>query len=591
MLFLLVYRLFLSTKKAESLIAFPVGGGYIGTMQRAGIVLLGLLLLWALLACSTTSGTLLDEAAQRDAKDSTVKRYTSDDAGHDPDPYPFEPGEEETGLEIRSYPRGANVYLDNRYMGITPLLLDDVEPGRHKLTLKLEGYYSESEWIDYSGDYDSYYFELEEISGFLKVEAFPPEAEIKFDSLWLPAGRLHELPIGSYNLRIRAFGYEEASHPVKIYMREVTEVPVTLEEADFDLSDLQANRTTFNPRNAGLLGTARIRFRVTTYGIGQASITDPQGRVVLRRNLGRFTTWEQGLDWNGRGPSGAPLADGGYTVRIETVAEQDGRSVTAELDLRIDSTIVLRYRSLWSGSAGLLYTPSTEVLPGGSAQFSSLFLAHSSSDSGGTNVRVPIGLGLRFGIGEQHRFELDTSLGGMIGYHEDSFFLPWFVSAAFKASLLTPSGFLSLGSAAQAKLTYQNVYTDTLANFSGLSLGLPTSVHMGSVALLFSPEIIVSPWSVSYDSSTTPAAAIHGWVYGRFGLLLDLTPVSLGASFSLRTLPFDEGFGLDLPFQAALEAHWLIPKTQLFLSLSLAGEFDPPSSYYLLGGAGLGLLN
>jgi len=545
-------------------------------MRRAGIVLLGLLLLLGLLACSTTGVTLLDEAAERDKKDSTV---------------PSEPEAEVTGLEIRSYPRGANVYLDNRYMGITPLLLDDVEPGRHKINLKMEGYYSESEWIDYSGDYDSYYFELEEISGFLKVEAFPPEAEIRFDSMWLPAGRLHELPIGSYNLRIRAFGYEQTSRSVKIYMRKVTEVSVTLKEAPFALSDLHSRRTAFNPRNAGLLGTARIRFRVTSYGSGQARITDPEGRVVLTRNLGRFTSWEQGFDWDGRGPSGAPLADGRYMVRIEAVSEQDRRTVTAELGLRIDSTIVLRYRSLWSGSAGLLYAPSTEVLPGGSAQVSSLFLAHSSSDSDGANVQVPVSLALRFGIGGRNRFELDTSVGGIIGYRQDTFYLPWFASAAFKASLLTPSGSLSLGSAAQAKLTYQNVYTDTLANFSGLSLGLPTSVHLGPVALLFSPEVIVSPWTVSDASSTTPEAGIYGWVYGRFGLLLDLTPLSLGASLSLRTLPFNEGFGLDLPFQAALEAHWLIPKTQLFLSFSVAGEFDPPGSYYLLGGAGLGLLN
>jgi hypothetical protein len=541
-----------------------------------------------LLACSTTKGTLLDDAA---------KRSTSKDADENDDPYPspFEPEEQEeaedTGLQIKSYPSGANVYLDNRYMGITPLLLDDVEPGRHKLTLKMEGYYSEHDWIEYSGDYESYYFELEEITGFLKVEAFPPEAEIKFDTLWLPAGRLHELPIGSYNLRIRAFGYEEVSRPVKIYMRNLTEVGVTLKEAAFTLSNLQSSRTAFNPRNSGLLGTARVRFRVTSYGSGQATITDPQGQVVLTRDFDRFTTWEQGFDWDGRGPNGAPLADATYTVRIEAVAEQDGRTATAELGVRIDSTIVLQYRSLWSGSAGLLYAPSTEVLPGGSVQVSSLFLAHGSSDSDGANVRVPISLGLRFGLDKNNRFELDTSVGGIIGYRQDAFYLPWFASAAFKASLLTPSDFFSLGSAAQVKLTYQNVYTDTLANFSGLSLGLPTSVHVGPVALLFSPELIVSPWTVSYDSSTTPEVDIYGWVYGRFGLLLDLAPLSLGASLSLRSLPFDEGLGLDHPFQAALEAHWLIPRTQLFLSFSLAGEFDPPGSGYLLGGAGLGLLN
>jgi hypothetical protein len=550
-----------------------------------------------LLACSTTKGSLLDDAGKRDKKDSTVERSTSGESDTNDDPYssPFEPEEQEevevTGLQIRSYPRGANVYLDNRYMGITPLFLDDVEPGRHKLTLKLEGYYSESKWIDYSGGSDSYYFELKEITGFLKMEAFPPEAEVKVDSSWLPASRLHELPVGSYYLRIRAFGYEETGRSVTIYMREVTELSVTLNKVAFALSDLQSSRTAFNPRNGGLLGTARIRFRVTSFGSGQARITDPQGQVVMTRDLGRFTTWEQGFDWDGRGPNGAPLADGSYTVRVEAVSEQDGRTLMAELGLRIDSTIVLHYRSLWSGSSGLLYAPSAEVLPGGSVQVSTLFLAHSSIDANGANVRVPVNLGLRFGIGKQNRFELDTSVGGIIGYRQDAFYLPWFASAAFKASLLTPSDFFSLGSAAQAKLTYQNVYTDTLANFSGLSLGVPTSVHVGSVALLFSPEVILSPWTVSDDSSITPQTDIYGWLYGRFGLLLDLTPLSLGASISLRTLPFDEGFGLDHPFQAALEAHWQIPKTQLFLSFSLAGEFDPPGSYYLLGGAGLGLLN
>jgi len=553
---------------------------YIGAMRQTGIAALGALLLLALLACSTTGGTLLEEAAERDEKDSTV---------------PFEPEEREeaeaTGLEIRSYPRGADVYLNNRYMGVTPLFLDDVEPGPHKLTLKMEGYYSESEWIEYSGDYDSYYFELEEITGFLRVQAFPPDSEIKFDSRWLPAGRLHELPVGSYNLRIRAFGYEETSRLVKIYMRKVTEVEVALTEAVFTLSDLKSSRNAFNPRNAGLLGTARIRFRVTGYGSGRVSIADPEGRVVLRRDLGRFTTWEQGFDWDGRGSGGAPLADGRYLVRIEAVSERDGRIVSAELGLQIDSAIVLRYRSLWSGSAGLLYAPSTEVLPGGSVQVSSLFLAHSSSDGDGANVRVPVSLALRFGIGERNRFELDSSAGGIIGYRQDTFYLPWFASAAFKASLLAPSGLFSLGSAAQVKLTYQNVYTDTLGNFSGLSLGLPTSVHLGPAALLFCPEVIVSPWTVSYDSSITPEAGVYGWLYGRFGLLLDLSPLSLGASLSLRSLPFNEGFGLDLPFQAALEAHWLIPKTQLFLSLSVAGEFEPPGAYYLIGGAGLGLLN
>jgi hypothetical protein len=85
------------------------------------------------------------------------------------------------------------------------------------------------------------------------------------------------------------------------------------------------------------------------------------------------------------------------------------------------------------------------------------------------------------------------------------------------------------------------------------------------------------------------------------GLLLDLPPFSFGTSLTLRTLPFNEGFGMDLPFQTALEAHWLIFKSdrkrrgdsllpRLFLSLYVAGEFEAVDSHYLLGGAGFGSL-
>jgi hypothetical protein len=186
---------------------------------------------------------------------------------------------------------------------------------------------------------------------------------------------------------------------------------------------------------------------------------------------------------------------------------------------------------------------------------------------------------------------LDTAIGGIIGYSQEDFYMPWFASAAFKISLLRSSGDLELGSAAQVKLAYQNAYTDTLANFSGLSVGLPTSLRWGPLSLLISPELILSPWTVSYDSQDSPDLGVYGWLYGRFGLLVDLSPFSVGLSASLRTLPFHRNFALGLPFQTALELNWLIPNTQLFLSLSLAGEFESADSYYLMGGAGLGILN
>jgi hypothetical protein len=210
-------------------------------------------------------------------------------------------------------------------------------------------------------------------------------------------------------------------------------------------------------------------------------------------------------------------------------------------------------------------------------------------------------LALRVGLDSRNRFELDTSIGMIVGFTTDTLYLPWFVSAAFKSALLRFPGNLSLVTSAQMKLTCQDVHTDTLANSSGFSLGLPTSLRWGPLSLLVSPELIVSPYSVSYDPDETLELGLYGWFYGRMGLLLDFSPFSFGASLTLRTLPFNEGFGLDLPLQTALEAHWMIRKPKrrrpggqlapsIYLSLYVAGEFEAVDSFYLLSGAGWGSL-
>jgi hypothetical protein len=44
------------------------------------------------------------------------------------------------GLSVSSVPAGSNVFLDNNFIGISPLTLNDVSAGSHIVTFKLEGY-------------------------------------------------------------------------------------------------------------------------------------------------------------------------------------------------------------------------------------------------------------------------------------------------------------------------------------------------------------------------------------------------------------------------------------------------------------------
>jgi hypothetical protein len=581
-------------------------------MKKVGVLILVVLLLGGLLACSTTKGSLLERAAERDRKDSKV-RIPNKEEDNEPDrniyeyEKPEKPAEREKArLTIRTSPSGVRVYLGETYLGTTPLVLEGLSRlaliGRYELTLRKEGYRTSDVWISYSGGRASFSFFLDEITGFLQVAGTPPQAEINLGSSWVPAAERQEIAVGSHVVHFRAFGFEEKSIIVNIREGRTSVVSVDLEEVGFGLSNLEANMAAFNPRIPGLFGCVQIRFRISSPGDGRAVIVDSQDRIVMSRDLGTFTTWEQSFRWDGRDRQGKPLPNGTYTVQIHGQGARYGERESAELKLKIDSSMGPRYRSLWSGSAGLLYAPTPEILPRGKIQVSSAVLAHVSGGLDEPIVRVPVNFALRVGLDHRSLFELDTAIGGNIGFSTDTVYLPWFVTAAFKASLLRFTGNLSLVNAAQVKLTYHSVRTDTLANSSGLSLGLPTALHWGSLWLLFSPELILSPYSVSYDPEETVELDLYGWLYGRVGLLLDLPPFSFGASMTLRTLPFNDGFGLDRPFQTALEAHWLVFKSagkgrgdssrpKLFLSLYVAGEFEAADSYYLLGGAGLGSLN
>jgi len=534
--------------------------------MRPAILALAACLVLAVLGCVSTGEPLRAETPEPEFPPAR-KRITG--------------AREEDGLEIVTRPEQARAYLDNRYVGLTPLFLDDLPQGRYKLTLRRSGYYTTSEWIDYSGGYVLYSASLQMITGFLSVEVAPASAEVRVGSEVLSPGRLHELPVGTHAVRARAFGYQEQTQNVQILERELTPLRLTLEPAPFSLSDLRASHGAFNPRNAGLLGRLRVRFRVSTPGSGTVRILDSDGREVYAAELPPFDSWEQSLQWDGRDPSGQPLPDGAYRLRLTAVSRQGALEAGGELELRIDRSLLLAYRSLWSGSAGSLYCPTPEMLPGGSLQLSSLVLG----GGGEAGLDAPLDLSLRLGIGAERRYELDLLAGAIAGYSADAP-LPFFAAAAFKTPLAGFGGDSLAGAlAVQAKLAGQAAAADRLADFSGLSVGFPAALRFGPLTLAACPELTLSAWRPG-----TGASGFQAWTYGRRAALLDMPPFGVAVSGALRSRPFQEGWGLDPPVHAGLEGHWLIPGTQLFLSLAMAAELASGQAPQLYGGCGLGLL-
>jgi hypothetical protein len=388
-----------------------------------------------------------------------------------------------------------------------------------------------------------------------------------------------------FGARVILFGYEEQTAQVRIEENALTRLSVRLQPAALRLEDLRASRAEFNPDNPGLLGRSRLRFRVSSFGVGRAAVLDSGGREVWRKELERFTTWEQVFDWNGRASDGSPLPDGSYTLLLEAVPETrtegDGERLSARLDLALNRDLRLSFRPLWNGSSGLLFAPSPEALPPGSLQVSTLLVSHAEASGGGYSFRTPWDLGLRLGL--RPGLELDLRGGAILGYGE---VVPWLASAALKVPLSRGR----LESTALARLAYQGVLTDSFASFTGLTLGLPLSASLGAVRFFLAPELTLSLWEVS-NATSWPDPAFTAWAYLKAGVALSLQSWILGLSASARTLPFRRGLGFQLPVQAGLEAHWMIPGTQAFLTAALTAEIGEAGSFFLSGGGGLGLLN
>jgi hypothetical protein len=383
-------------------------------------------------------------------------------------------------------------------------------------------------------------------------------------------------------LRIRAFGYVDYQATVRVSEERTTRISVVLREAPFTFSRLKSTRPRFNPGNPGPLGTTVITFSVSGPGTGVARIIDQGGQEVLSLELALFTDWEQELVWDGSGTGGKLLSDGLYEIRLEGASVDGSSRDSTGAQVAVDSSLVIAYRSLWSGLSGLLYVSTPDVLPASSFQLSTLLMAHASDGE----YRAPVVLAGRLGLGR--RAEIDAAASIFLESVER---LPAGASVGAKLRLIeSDSRLLSFSTAATARAGYlYGSATDTLTNPSGLTVGLSSGVGLGPLFLVLAPELVASPRRPNYDTYNgewDPGS----WAYGRAGFGLDLGSLVTGISASVRTVPFGASGFVDLPFQAAWEAHWLIPRTQLLLTVGVAGEFESRQDYYLMSGAGLSLL-
>ncbi|MBF0227940.1 MAG: PEGA domain-containing protein [Desulfobacterales bacterium] len=122
-------------------------------------------------------------------------------------------------LEVKSEPKGAEVYVNGESKGLTPLKLENLKPGSYEIKISKEGYEEYSGSVSVVGSKTaSVDRNLREILGSISIKSSPSGAEV-----YVEGSRKGTTPLtldkvkpGSYNVKISKEGYEEYSGSVSV---------------------------------------------------------------------------------------------------------------------------------------------------------------------------------------------------------------------------------------------------------------------------------------------------------------------------------------------------------------------------------------
>ncbi|MDA3941418.1 MAG: PEGA domain-containing protein [Spirochaetia bacterium] len=515
-------------------------------------------------SCMTSKGSLFDDVASSDSEISTDEEILEED--------------ETTGLTIKTNPSYADIFINNTYAGVSPVT-ELLNNGNYRIKVELEGYYSTSEWVNYSeGDNVTLNINLEPIIGYLNISVSPVEAAIStgWDDLYQGT---NELQIGGHLIEAELFGYKKWEGQVTIFKDRTTPLQIQMEPSEFNISNLFLSRQAFNPSNPAGLGETKINFDVSTYGTGNLKIFSETGELILTNTFPSFENWNQSFVWNGKDNYGTLMPDGIYRVEVSGRDMRGDNLSKKETFVTIDSSLVIRIRTTLNGTSGAMFCPSPDTLPKGSFQLAVNTFGHVE----GENYRFPFTAIAR--IIPYKNMEI-TGQAGIILLPETS--ESYYLSGSAKSVILnTKNGDISW----YVKGSYQNNHeTDNQTNFTGLSFGLPMSLSLLPVTLVVSPEFILSPFRVTYDGSDYDPG-FYIWGYGRAAVIFDIGSAMLGLSTAMRITPYKFSISNNNPISAGIELNWLIPGTGIFITGIVSGEYGSSNYYYINAGGGIGLIN
>jgi hypothetical protein len=421
-------------------------------------------------------------------------------------------------LTVESTPSGAEVVLNGRARGLTPLRLSSLSPGISLIEVTAPGYETAQIRVRLQGsEAVTLSAPLRRETGALRLEVKPADAEVLVTGgpsaeplrVTPEEGVLLRLPTGEYLLEVRRFGYGDTTVPVEIEAGGVKDLRVPLEAASFAV-ELQ---------EAGDRGG--LALSATAPGSALMVLRDAGGKEILRRRL-LLETRETEILRENEVPPGSYLV----TLRAEAAAGDTVYFLSRNISIPEGGTA---FFGPWSGGPGLLYAPLPSPYPPGEPAVGTGWAyipdpqgidAPVSTFSLATSVGVTRGLGLFFGakallFETQERNRLSFTLGALRRLWENG------------GAGLALGGRATVDAALGSDKDFR---PDFFGTPEGVSLFFPASFDFGPATVVAAPEAGFTWRGATWSPGDRDRLDTAGTFGARAGAGVLLGPLFVGAS-------------------------------------------------------------
>ncbi|HHV80282.1 TPA: PEGA domain-containing protein [bacterium] len=237
----------------------------------------------------------------------------------------------EGSLVVFSEPSSADVYVDDKYYGRTPITIQKIPAGKRMVTVRLSGY---TDWSDEvviePGKIGQVNVKLK-LAGTLQVSSSPPGAKVYLNGKDIGETPLSNsnIPEGTHNLSVELFGYKPWQGIIEVSPGQITNISARLESASIGISDIDISPQPYKVKTL-FKRDLSIKFNITRPAMVTVEIRDVNDKLIATPMAGfKASTPKLDVKWRG------DLSPGNYKVVVIAI-DENGNQVGREAIFRAE---------------------------------------------------------------------------------------------------------------------------------------------------------------------------------------------------------------------------------------------------------------